>query len=189
MRKSLLFPVCALLLAGCASTDASKKSKTGTVWRDQANGIQVFVDAPPGGIKRVIGVVYADAHDEREAIDALTQEANRLRADAIYGIEEDMTMPGERRSRGTPGSGFPDGNPKTGGNDSLFGDYSSERHVRTWRATAVVLEPAAPKERTGEEEGDDASGEVEDDTQSGTSAGSDTDTDADPETEDTPDPE
>jgi hypothetical protein len=89
-----------------------------------------------------VGTVYADAYSQTEAVDALAAEARRLRADAIYGVRE-SDLPGLPRRPGRAGTG------------STPGDYSSERHMRSWQATAVILEPAAPADREAGEDPDD----------------------------------
>ena len=84
--------------------------------------------------------IYAEGHNIEEAVEALAIEARRIRADAIYNVRE-SDLPGPPRRPGRPG------NPNATSPGALAGDYRSERHIRSWRATAILLEPVKPTER------------------------------------------
>ena len=163
MRKAMkrfIFWVSVFVLASaCEATGTA--GKTANPWRTGANGVQVYMGGPPGGIKRVVGTIYADAHSETDAIEALTEEAARLRADAIYGVSVSQELPGQQRRPGSGDLGDPIDRGGKGSGDP-FGDYSSERRMRTWKATAVILEPAAPAERVSGEPQDPSESDNDD---------------------------
>lgn len=125
------------LLTGCASSGTHKASPR---WRADHQGVKVYLGGPPGGIRKVIGTIYAEGHNIEEAVEALAIEARRIRADAIYNVRE-SDLPGPPRRPGRPG------NPNATSPGALAGDYRSERHIRSWRATAILLEPVTPTER------------------------------------------
>ena len=122
----LLAPVVLMFGYGCASRGGEQAVSSGPVWAEEYFGVAVYHDRAPQGVSRVIGTVYVDAHNLGDATSGLAREAQRLGADAIIGVQQAQGLPGLPRSAG-----------------------GHQVHIRTWSATAVLLDPMSPTQRRG----------------------------------------